>query len=120
MVIQGKLISETYSPERKVANCWSLFDTANSGFAPASINLNRKGYNNLTYSLEITVTDYYGNPVPDGTGIRINSSYGVPKPSFAVTKNGKASIKYASMKAGSAVLYITSGTVSQEFNMEFQ
>ena len=120
MVIEGKLISETYSPERKVANCWSLFDTGNSGIAPASINVNQTGYNNLTYSLDITVTDGAGNPVPDGTGVRINSSYGVPKPSFTVTKNGKASIKFASMKAGAAGLYVTAGTVNQEFNLSFQ
>jgi len=119
MVIQGKLISETYSPERKVANCWSLFDTGNSTTAPASINVNKTGYENLSYSLDITVMDSSGNHVPDGTGLRINSSYGVPKPSFAFTKNGKASIKFTSMKAGSAALYVTSGTVTQEFNMEF-
>ncbi|OQA13249.1 MAG: hypothetical protein BWY64_03710 [bacterium ADurb.Bin363] len=119
MVIQGKLVSTTYSPERKIANSWALYDS-NNLVAPYSITVNQTDYTNLTYSLDITVLDSSGNPVADGTGVRINSSYGIPKPSFTVTKDGKTSIQFSSMKPGKGSLFITSGTIQEEYYMEFK
>ncbi|HPZ10135.1 MAG TPA: hypothetical protein PL110_18735, partial [Candidatus Eremiobacteraeota bacterium] len=117
--IQGKLVSTTYSPERKIANSWALYDS-NNLVAPYSITVNQTDYTNLTYSLDITVLDSSGNPVADGTGVRINSSYGIPKPSFTVTKDGKTSIQFSSMKPGKGSLFITSGTIQEEYYMEFK
>jgi len=123
MVIQDKLVTETFDKERKVANCWALF-TGGIITAPASIEVLNKTYSELAsgegkYSLEIFIKDSQGKAVPDGTGVTFKASSGIIKPSFSVTKDGKVFIEFTSACKDSTRLVISSGVIEKEVFLDF-
>jgi len=124
MLVQGKMINNTYGPERKVANAWIVLNNGGQMTAPYNIKVEQKDYRqekgNFIYKIETTITDINGNTVEDGTGIRFKSSYGITEPSFTTTKDGKAILTYSSMKAGKGKLVIQTGTIELEVLAEFK
>ena len=122
MIVQDKIVSETFDKERKVANCWSLF-TEEKITSPAFIEVINKHYEELSsggkYSLEVIIKDSSGNTVPDGTGVTFRASHGIIEPSFAVTDGGVVSVEITSALEEKARFVITSGVKEKDLYLDF-